>query len=44
MGVVAMRRGNYKRALTWLEEAQKSEGGMDVAEEINECKLRIAKQ
>ena len=44
MGVVAMRRGDYKRALTWLEEAQKSEGGMDVAEEINECKLRIAKQ
>jgi hypothetical protein len=22
MGVVAMRRGNYQRALAWLEEAQ----------------------
>jgi hypothetical protein len=44
MGVVAMRRGDYKRALTWLEEAQKSEGGVEVADEINECKLRIGKQ
>jgi uncharacterized protein HemY len=44
MGVVAMRRGDYKRALAWLQEAQKSEGGVEVADEINECKLRLTKQ
>ena len=41
MGIVAMRRGDYRRALTWLAEAQKLEGGPDVDDEINQCKLHI---
>ena len=42
MAMVAMRRGDYTRALAWLEQAQKSEASPTLANDINECKLRIA--
>jgi len=42
MGIIAMRRGDFTRALVWLEQAQESEPSSELSNEINECKLRIA--
>jgi uncharacterized protein HemY len=42
MAMVAMRRGDYTRALAWLQKAQKSEPSATLDNDINECKLRIA--
>jgi hypothetical protein len=42
MAKVAMRRGDYRSALTWLEQAQQSDSSPTLASDISECKLRIA--
>jgi tetratricopeptide (TPR) repeat protein len=41
MAKVAMRRGDYRRALRWLEQAERSDASPAIARDIDECRRRI---